>query len=115
MCERCVVKEKLIAVFGSIGGTIYNLSYVAMAIMPIWVLPIRWWWKIALFAGIYFIPILGGLILYALEFVAIAIVLRETQNLFAIIYYIQFGLFLIFVFIPFLMAVFSSIVHRPQK
>lgn len=60
-------------------------------------------------------PILGGLILYALEFAAIAIILREPQNLFAIIYYIQFGLFLIFVFIPFLMAVFSSIVHRPQK
>ena len=106
------MKEKLSASFGSIGGTIYNLSYVAMAIMPILVLPIRWWWKIALFAGIYFIPILGGLSLYALEFAAIAIVLRETQNLFAIIYYIQFGFFLVFVFIPFLLTVFSVILRR---
>ena len=109
------MKEKLIAAFGSIGGTIYNLSYVAMAIMPIWVLPLRWWWKIALFAGIYFIPVLGGLILYVLEFVSLSIILKATQNWFAIIYYIQFGLFLIFVFIPFIMAVFSAVIHRLQK
>lgn len=107
MVEGCAVKEKLIAAFGSIGGTIYNLSYVAMAIMPIWVLPIRWWWKIALFAGIYFIPILGGLMLYVLEFISLAFILRGTQNWFAVVYYIQFGLFLIFVFIPFLMTVFT--------
>ena len=108
------MKEKLISLFGSFGETVYNLSYVAMAIMPILALPLRWWWKVALFASIY-IPLLGGFIIYILEFVSLAIILRSTQNWFAIIYYIQFGLFLIFVFIPFLMAVFSSIVHRPQK
>lgn len=108
------MKEKLIAMFGSIGGTIYNLSYVVMAVMPILALPLRWWWKVALFASIY-IPLAGGFIIYILEFVSFAIILRSTQNWFAVVYYIQFVLFLIFAFVPFLMAFFTSIASRLQK
>lgn len=110
----CGVKEKLISLFGSFGETIYNLSYVAMAIMPILALPLRWWWKVALFASIY-IPLLGGFIIYILEFVSLAIILRSTQNWFAVVYYIQFVLFLVFAFAPFLMAVFSAVTSRLQK
>ena len=93
---------------------IYNLSYVVIAVMPVLTLPIQWWWKVALFASIY-IPLLGGFIIYILEFVSLAIILRSTQNWFAIVYYIQFIFFLVFAFTPFLMAVFSAITSRLRK
>ena len=108
------MREKLVAAFGSVGTSIYNSLYVVIVILPILALPIRWWWKIALFASI-FIPLLGGYILYILEFVSLTIVLKSTQNWFAIIYYLQFVFFLIFVFIPFLMAVLASILHKSKK
>lgn len=102
------MKEKMISALGTIGGTLYNLLYVAMIVIPVSALPIRWWWKIALLASV-FIPLLGGYILYILEFVSFAVILRGPQNWFAIIYYIQFVLFLILVFAPFLMAFFSFV------
>ena len=101
----------MISAFGTIGGTLYNLLYVAMAIFPIWALPISWWWEIALLASV-FIPLLGGFILYILEFVSFAIILGGAQNWFAVVYYIQFVIFLILVFAPFLMAFFSVVLKK---
>lgn len=105
------MKEKMISALGTIGGTLYNLLYVAMAVIPVLALPLRWWWKIALLASV-FIPLLGGLILYILEFVSFAIILGGAQNWFAVVYYIQFVIFLILVFAPFLMAFFSVVLKK---
>lgn len=104
-------EKKMISALGTIGGTLYNLLYVAMVVIPVLALPLRWWWKIALLASV-FIPLLGGLILYILEFVSFAIILGGAQNWFAVVYYIQFVIFLILVFAPFLMAFFSVVLKK---
>lgn len=108
------MKEKMIAALGAIGGTLYDLLYVVMIIIPVLALPLQWWWKIALLASV-FIPLLGGYILYILEFVSFVIILRGTQNWFAAVYYIQFAIFLILVFAPFLMAFFSFVLKKLGK
>lgn len=118
------MKEKMISALGTIGGNLYNLLYAAMVIFPIWALPIRWWWKIALFVGFNLITIipafagftlLFGFAIHILEFVSLMIVMRGLQNWFAIAYYVQFAIFFILVFAPFLMSVFLSILHRAAK
>lgn len=118
------MKEKMISALGTIGGTLYNLLYVAMVIFPIWALPIRWWWKIALFVGFNLITIIPAFAGFALllgfaipifEFLSLVIVIRGPQNWFAIAYYVQFAIFFILEFSQILMSVFSSILHREAK
>lgn len=98
------MKEKLINALGTVGGVLYYLITVFIAVLPITVLGLPFWIDLILLGVMMFIPATSG-IFWIWGLVA---TIGGPQDIIAIIYYILFAVMFLPYFINIVLSFFRK-------
>lgn len=94
------MKDKLLGTLGVFGFILWYALVALFVIIPVAAADFPWFVNIIIFALLYFTDFIGAFLTVAIYIYSTFIVLSGPLNWFAVIYFIDLLLYIIFFFIP---------------
>lgn len=98
--KSTLIKEKLTESLGVFGVILFYIISLAHIVVPLAVFEIPFWAKSILLFVMMMIPFLGGIVELIVWVWAFIIVINAPITIWSIIFFIIFGLYLIFILLP---------------
>ena len=98
--EMKMLKEKLREIFGGVGSILYFLITILLCFVPLIMTDFHFLIDSLIIFAVIFIPIIGQIVYAATWAISLPIVISGKQDVFAIIYYVCFVIYLLVFFVP---------------